>query len=108
MTILDFLKTDIIIESENDVYIDASTCDKDELNDWIKNYLYPQFDEDEVRFINNFPFSSLSGIKSNFSADRKYMAKKIVKSALDYRHIPAVEKEYFINDSGSFHIAVKL
>ena len=108
MTLLEFLKNDVIIESPNDVYIDADHYSEDELDYWIKNYLYPLFDEDEQLFIINYDFKTLGRLKSNLLDEDKYMAKKIVLSALKYRHIPPVEKVYYINDSGSFHVVVKL
>ena len=107
MTILDFLKTDIIIESENDVYIDAEHYDEDELNDWIQNHLLSALDEDDQLFIINYDFKSYEKLKEYLRKEGHYMAVNIVGSALHYRHLPPFEMPYYINNSGSFHVVVK-
>ena len=43
MTILDFVKTRLIVESEDDYLIDASSelMDEDSMQDWAETFLYP-------------------------------------------------------------------
>lgn len=111
MTILEFLKTEAIIESDNDVYIDASEYDEEDINEWLEDCLYPLLDEDQLRFIKEFPIDGYESLEEYLTPDEDEeddLPVLIVKSALAYRHIPAIEEEYYINNSGDFHVEVSL
>jgi len=109
MTIKDFLMNDAIIESENNCYIDSEFTDEEDREDWLKNYLYPLInDEDVVLWIINYPYESLEALKESLLEDDAELAKQIILSALKFRRALPNEEIYYINDSGNFHIEVQL
>ena len=108
MKLLDFLMNDAIIESDNNCYIDAELTDEEDREEWLKNYLYPMVGEDTTLWIINYPYKSLKAIKESLLEDDAELAKQIVLSALKFRRALPNEEVYYINDSGSFHLEVKL
>ena len=109
MTIKDFLMNDAIIESENNCYIDSEFTDEEDREDWLKNYLYPLInDEDVVLWIINYSYESLEALKESLLEDDAELAKQIILSALKFRRAIPRDEVYYINDSGNFHLEVTL
>lgn len=106
MTILEFLKSEIIVESENDVYIDAESYDEDTLDFWIEEFLYDLIDEDEKTYIEKYDFESYEELKEILEDDEFYIAKILIISALRMKRQIPREEVYYINNSGSFHLEV--
>ena len=106
MTILEFLKSEIIVESENDVYIDAESYDEESLDFWIEEFLYDLLDEDEKSFVENYDFESYEELKEILKDDECILAKKLINSALLLKRQIPREEVYYINNSGSFHLEV--
>ena len=108
MTLLDFLKTSIIIETEDDVILDASTCYEEDLDWWIEDFLYPEIDdEDIVLEVINYPIKTTEDLVKELMNDEAIIAKSIIRSALDFKHIPMTEKTYYINDDSDLHIEIE-
>ena len=106
MTILEFLKSEIIVESENDVYIDASSFDEETVEWWIEEFLYDLLDNDEKTYFEKYQFDSYKDLKDNLKDENYYLAKKIIASAIIFQHKLPTEKVYYINNSSSFHLRV--
>lgn len=108
MTIKEFLISEAVIESDNSVFMDANICDEEDIEEWLKNYLYPMVGEDTTLWIINYPYKSLEAMRESLLEDDAELAKQIVLSALKYRRAIPRDEVYFINDNGSFHLEVTL
>ena len=106
MTILEFLKSEIIVESENDVYIDASSYDEETVEWWIEEFLYDLLDNDEKTYFEKYEVESYDDLKDILKDENYYLAKKLINSALLLKRQIPREEVYYINNSGSFHLEV--
>lgn len=100
------LKCDIILESENDVFIDASAFEEEDLDLWLENYLYPLMGKHEARWLKELKFKTSEDIYEILKKDGCWLAIVLMKSALRYAHKLPDEKMYYINDNGNLHMDI--
>ena len=107
MTLLEFIKTRMIVESENDYLIDASSelMDENSMQDWVEEFLYPLLPADDIKHISTYDFPNDEKIELCLKARNYYFASRIVIAALKSNfRIP--REDYYINDGGEFHLIV--
>lgn len=107
MTILDFVKTRLIVESEDDYLIDAASelMDEDSMQDWAETFLYPLLDDSDIEFIETADFADDSKLEQCLKTRNYFFASRIVIAALKSNfRIP--REDYYINDGGEFHLVV--
>ncbi len=107
MTILDFIKTRLIVESENDYLVDAASelMDEDSMQDWVEEFLYPLLTPSDREFISTNDFEDDSKLIQCLKARNYFFASRIVIAALKSNfRIP--REDYYINDGDEFHLVV--
>ena len=102
----DLLKAEIILESENDVFIDASTLSEEELDDWLEQELYPLMAETDVKWLKELEYETYDDIYAALRKDNNWLAVTLMKSALHLVHKTPCEKMYYINNSGGLHMDI--
>lgn len=105
MTLSEFLKHYLIVESENDYLIDASNRDEDEMQEWIDDYICSELDADEINWMENYDIKDLEELLKD---DDYYWAAIIVKGALQSNFRRNPQEDYYINDGGKLHVVVPL
>jgi hypothetical protein len=107
MTLLDFITTRMIVESENDYLIDASSelMDENSMKDWVEEFLYPLLPDDDIKHISTYDFPNDEKIMLCLKARNYYYASRIVIAALKSNFRVPTE-DYYINDDGDFHLIV--
>lgn len=107
MTILDFITTRLIVESENDYLLDAASdlMDENAMKDWAEEFLYPLLDDSDIEFIETADFADDDKLQQCLKARNYFFASRIVIAALKSNfRIP--REDYYINDDGDFHLVV--
>lgn len=118
MTIAEFIKKRLIVESKNDYLLDVPSAwvflteedDEEDPNDmqiWMEDYLFPEITEEEIEYINTQDFPDDSSLKSALEANDFYYASKIIKGVLE-SFCKKPRESYFINDVEGIHITVPL
>ena len=80
MTIAEFIKKRLIVESKNDYLLDVPSAwvflteedDEEDPNDmqiWMEDYLFPEITEEEIEYINTQDFPDDSSLKSALEAN---------------------------------------
>ena len=107
MTLLEFITTRMIVESENDYLIDASSelMDENAMQDWAEEFLYPLLPADDIKHISTYDFPNDEKIELCLKARNYYFASRIVIAALKSNFRKPTE-DYYINDDGDFHLVV--
>lgn len=107
MTILDFIKTRLIVESEDDYLIDASSelMDENAMQDWAEEFLYPLLSDSDIEFIETADFEDDNKLQQCLKARNYFFASRIVIAALKSNFRFPTE-DYYINDDGDFHLEV--
>lgn len=107
MTILDFIKTRLIVESEDDYLIDAASelMEPEDMQDWAETFLYPLLTQSDIEFISTKDFEDDEELQQCLKARNYFFASRIVIAALKSNfRIPT--EDYYINDDGDFHLEV--
>ena len=102
----DFLKTDVILESENDVFIDASVLGKEDLDEWLEEFLYPMIGEHESTWLKAQEFETYEDVYKLLRQDDNWLAVTLMRSALRYARKLPDEKTYYVNDSAGLHMDI--
>ena len=107
MTILDFVKTRLIVESEDDYLIDATSelMEPEEMQDWAETSLYPLLSESDKEFISTKDFEDDDKLIQCLKARNYFFASRIVIAALKSNFRVPTE-DYYINDGEEFHLVV--
>lgn len=100
------LKNDIILESENDVFVDASVLGEDDLSEWLDEFLYPMLGEHESNWLKEMEFETYDDIYRLLRQDDSWLAVTLMRSALRYARKLPDEKMYYINDSAGLHMDI--
>lgn len=107
MTILDFIKTRLIVESEDDYLIDAASelMEPEDMQDWAEEFLYPLLSDSDIDFIETSDFEDDEKLAQSLKARNYFYASRIVVAALKSNFRFPTE-DYFINDGEEFHLVV--
>jgi len=107
MTILDFIKTRLIVESENDYLIDASSelMDENSMQDWAETFLFPLLNSGDIEHISSYDFPNDEKLELCLKARNYFFASRIIIAALKSNFRKPTE-DYYINDDGDFHLVV--
>jgi len=118
MTIAEFIKKRIIIESQHDYMIDVPAAfalmtedddpeDPNEMQIWMEDFLYPLLNEEEIEYINTQDFPDNQSLTKALKAKNYYYAVKIIKAAFAMQ-IRRPTEPYYINDIDGIHVVVPL
>lgn len=107
MTILDFIKTRLIVESEDDYLLDASSelMDEESMQDWVEEFLYPLLSESDKEFISTKDFEDDEKLIQCLKARNYFFSSRIVIAALK-SNFRVPREDYYINDGDEFHLVV--
>lgn len=107
MTILEFIKTRLIVESENDYLLDASSelMDENAMQDWIEEFLYPLLPADDIEFLSRMDFANDEKLAQCLAARNYFFASRIIVAALK-SNFRKPKEDYYINDGNQFHLVV--
>ena len=107
MTILDFIKTRLIVESEDDYLIDAASelMEPEDMQDWAEEFLYPLLTPSDIEHISTYDFEDDEKLAQSLKARNYFYASRIVVAALK-SNFRFPTDDYYINDDGDFHLKV--